>query len=129
MAIDQLRPARWKFTAADDVAAYGDRWWTFDAPALIRLKARELMKIEETIGMPIVTMLRKVREETTVGTFAALWVSMHMAGHEVAWDEFDPTVFLTVWEAVPDEAPLDSGADPETDESSSTEPPTESATS
>jgi hypothetical protein len=127
--LDELKPARWRFTAKDDVEAYGDRWWTFDPIALIRLRARELMKIEETIGMPIVVMLRKLVERTTLGQFATMWVSMHMAGHPVVWDEFDPTVFTTEWEAVSDEAPLGSGPDPEPAGNSSPEQPTESATS
>lgn len=124
---DAYVPTRWKFTAADDVAAYGDRWWTFDPAALVALKARELIQIEETVGMTIVEMLEKLDDRATVGQLAAVWVSMRMAGHPVAWEEFDPTVYLTVWEAVP--APLDSGEAPETAESSSPERVMESATS
>lgn len=129
MAFDMSTPMRWKFTAADDVAEYGDRWWTFDGQALLRRKARELMQIEETIGMPIADLLEKLDERTTLGMLGALWLSMHSAGHPVAWAEFDPTVYLTVWEEVPAETPLDSGQDPEPAASSSPEPATESATS
>lgn len=126
---DAYVPMRWKFTAKDDVEAYGERWWVFDPAALVRLKARELMQIEETIGMPIVVMLEKLDARTTLGQLAAVWVSMRMAGHSVEWASFDPTVYLTVWEEVPAEAPLDSGPDPAPDGNSSPEPLTESATS
>jgi len=122
-------PSRWKFTAEDDVAAYGDRWWTWDEVALSRLKARRLIEIEETIRLRFVDLIEKVHDKSTLGQLAALWVSMHVAGHPVAWDDFDPTVFTTVWEPVSDETPLDSGPDPAPDENSSPEPLTESATS
>lgn len=124
-----LRAGRWRFTAKDDVEAYSDRWWTFDPMALIRLKGRELIRIEDMIGMPIPVMLEKLQERTTLGQLAAMWVSMRQAGHEVAWDEFDVTVWTTEWEAVSAETPLDSGPAPAPDESSSSEPATESATS
>jgi len=129
VVFDQLNPARWRFTAKADVEAYGDRWWTFDPVALVQLGGRRLIEIEDTIGMPIVVMLEKLDERATIGQFAALWVSMHLAGHTVAWDEFDVAVFTTVWEAVPAETPLDSGEVLEMDASSSPEPATESATS
>jgi len=129
VAFDLSAPMRWKFTAVDDVAAFGDRWWMWDGRALIRLKGRELIGIEETIGMSIADLLEKLDQRTTLGQLGALWLSMHMAGHEVVWADFDPTVYLTVWEEVPAEPPLDSGQDPEPDASSSPEPATESATS
>lgn len=123
-------PSRWKFDAAEDVAAYGDRWWTWDEPALARLRARQLIEIEETIGMRVVDVIEKVHDKETVGLLAALWISMHLDGHTVAWGDFDPFVFATVWGAVPDEGPLDSGEDQPTPESpSSPEPETASATS
>lgn len=128
MAFSQLEPARWKFTAKADVEAYGDRWWTFDPVALVQLGGRKLIEIEDTIGMPIIVMLEKLDERATIGQFTALWVSMHLAGHTVAYDEFDVAVFTTVWEAVP-AAPLDSGEAPAADENSLAEPATESATS
>lgn len=122
-------PSRWKFTAEADVAAYGDRWWTWDEPAVSRLRARQLIEIEETIGMRVVDVVQRMHDKETVGILAALWISMHVGGHTVPWAEFDPFVFTTVWEPVPTESPLDPGADPEPDSSSSPEPATESATS
>jgi hypothetical protein len=121
---------RWKFTAEADVAAYGDRWWTWDEVALTRLRGRQLIEIEETLGRRFVDLIERVHDKSMWGQFAALWVSMHVAGHPVEWAEFDPIVLTTVWEAVPDETPLDSGEDQPTPESSSSpEPATESATS
>lgn len=122
-------PRRWRFTDVDDIAAYGDRWWIWNPAAVSRLPARQLIEIEEAIGIPWLAVLEQQQGRTTLGALAALWISMHQAGTTVAWDEFSPLVFTTEWEEVPAEPPLDSGAAPTPDSSSSPAPATESATS
>lgn len=122
-------PLRWRFTDDDDVAAYGDRWWTWDEAAVARLRGRELIAIEETIGKRLLDVLLELREEDTYAIMVALWVSMRLADHPVGWDDFNPVVLLVTWEAAP-AAPLDSGeAPPRPASDSSPEPTAESATS
>jgi hypothetical protein len=115
-------PSRWKFTDAEDVAAYGDRWWTWDEPALTRLRARQLIEIERRSACRWSTSSR------SSARWGRRWVRWPPCGSRctwpvttVAWADFNPFVFATVWGAVP-EAPLDSGEGSDAGIPSSPEP-------
>lgn len=120
----QLRvPMRFRFTEPDDVATYGDQWWVWDEAAVLGLKGRELIAIEETVG-PVMGVLRRLRQvdQSTLPTMQAMWIAVTRAGREVVWDDFNPAVFAAEWEAAPPD-PLDGGEAPAPDSSSSTAPP------
>lgn len=124
-----LPPMRWRFTDEDDVAAYGDRWWPWDEPALTRLRGRDQIALEELVGMPLPHVIDGFHNDRTLCKMAAMWISMHQEGHPVRWDkDFNPFVLTTDWEEVP-AVPLGSGEDPTPDSDSSPQPTTESATS
>lgn len=124
---------RFRFTDPDDVAAFGDGWWVWDERAVTRLRARELIVLEETIGMSLVLAINLAREDSAAGDLAVTWIAVHLAGHPVKWADYNPAVLAVDWERVPEEPapdPLDSGAAPPTEASpSSAEPAAESATS
>ena len=128
--LPKLSPAlRFRFTEADDIDAYGDRWWTWDEKALVRTKGRQLIVLEETVGLQLLDIINGLRVEDTRSLMAAQWISMQLAGADVAWDDFNPAALLCDWEEEP-ERPLDSGeAAPTPDSSSSAPPVPESATS
>ncbi len=101
------------------MAAYGDGWWVWDEAEIVRLRARDLIALEELVGLPIVEIMAGARRDLTMPKLAAMWIAMHRAGHPVAWADFDPAVHATTWEAAP-EPPLDSGEDPAPAAASST---------
>jgi hypothetical protein len=121
-----VTPMRFRFTEEADAATYGGDWWTWDETELSRLPARELIALEEAVGMPVVVVLQGLRQESTRAKLAAMWIAMHRAGHKVAWAEFNPAALLASWEEVPPETPLDSGEAPEPGSGSSSPPSAES---
>lgn len=127
-----LAPIRFRFVDPDDVAAYGDRWWTWDEAEVTRLRGRELIALEAAVGMTLVAILRGMHsdDQDTAATMAAMWIAVHRAGHSVTWEQFDPIVHIADWEPVA-AAPLDPGEAPAPDSASSTveTPSTESPTS
>lgn len=126
-----LPPIRFRFTAEADAATYGADWWVWDEAEVTRLPARELIALEEAVGMPLVAAIRGFHQDRAHATLAVMWIAMHRAGRKVAWTDFNPAALLADWQEVPAEAPLDSGEDPAPDSASLTAPPEsqESATS
>ena len=104
-----LPPLRFRF-AEDDRAQYGSDWYVYDEAALLRIPARELVEIERTIGMGVLTMIGRARANFTDGNLAAMWVARRLAGLRVErggkqvpepFDEFQPLVLLAEWEKAP----------------------------
>lgn len=130
-----LPPYRFRFTDPEDVEAYGDRWWTWDEAAVARLRGRELIALEEAVGLPMIAVFAGTSRNATAEKLAAMWIALHLAGHDVAFGAFNPMVLMARWEQIPEEVapdPLDGGSgegQPTPDSSSSPKPPTESATS
>ncbi len=132
MPIKLAPPLRFRFQDPDDVAAYGDSWWVWDEAAVARLRVREQIALEETVGMPLRMAIELFHEDMARGGLVVMWVALHLAGHEVKWDHFNPIWLATDWQRVPKEAtpPLDSGEEtPTPDSPSSTGPSPESASS
>lgn len=133
MPLALLPPSRFRFTEPEDAAAYGDGWWTWDEAAAVRLPTRKLIELEETVGMPLRLAIQLFHEDLARGALAVMWVALHLGGHKVEWDDFNPIWLATDWERIPQEAapdPLDSGEDPPTPESTSSAGPSpESVTS
>lgn len=126
----RLLTLRFRFKDPDDIAAYGDDWHLWDEPALSRLRGREMIALEEAVDHPLIAIINDLREEETpaLATMRAMWITLHRAGHTVAWPDFNPAVLQVDWEGVP-EVPLGSGAEATTEPNSSPEPSTGSATS
>lgn len=120
-------PLRFRFRDPDDIAAYGDGWFVWDEIAVLGLKGRELIALEETVG-PVLAVLRgrHQKDQSTLATMAAMWIAMTRAGRKVAWDDFNPVVFATQWEVAPPD-PLAGGGAPVPDSDSSTVPPESAA--
>lgn len=127
--MELLPPLRFRFTDADDVAAYGDDWRVWDEQELAGLRGKDLAALEEAVDLPLPAVMRGLRAEKAVPTMAAMWIVLHRAGHPATWDGFNPVVNAANWEAVPlGESPA-SGEGPTPDLPSSPAPSAESAAS
>lgn len=131
MPIQLLPPTQFRFIDPEDVEAYGDGWHIWDEQALLRLRGREQIALEDAVDIPLRVLIEMLRTESTLAYMAAMWIVLHREGHKVKWADFNPAVHLAEWEAVPKPDPLgeESGEDPAPDSASSTEPDPESATS
>ena len=118
--MQMLPPSRFRFKVEDDVAAYGDDWRIWDEEAIFALPGRELIALEAALGMPLPAVVDSFHARETLGLMAAMWIALHLDGHPVKWDDFDPIAWETTWEKIP-AAPLE---DPD-----STESPTAHSTS
>jgi hypothetical protein len=121
--LELMAPTKFHFVDEADVATYGDGWWVWDEVELTRLPARDIIALEEAVGMPLVAVINSARRGTTRGVLAAMWIAMHRGGHDVAWADFNPAALLAEWAEVPAEAPLDSGEAPTPGSDSSAAPP------
>lgn len=117
-----LPPVRFRLHA-DDHAAYGDQWWTYDESAIATLPVGELKDIERAIGMSIPTMFRRARAEYTDATLAQMWVARRLAGITEKLDDFAPTALLADWEPVEGQAEAGDADPPAGDSSSAPEEP------
>jgi hypothetical protein len=100
-----LRPARFRFTEDADKAAFGDGWRTYDEAKIVRLPARELIKIEEELGTSVVDVIRGVRSESMLGYLAATWIVLHLEDPDLAgpYDAYSPVVLLAEWAPMPEQ--------------------------
>lgn len=107
-------PMEFRFTEPEDVRRYGDRWYSWDEASIIRLPARDLIRLESELGMPIIDVCNGVRVGSVLGDTAAAWISLHLADPERAgeFDDFNPSTLTIVWRKVePGKAPA-ATADP-----------------
>jgi hypothetical protein len=121
--LELMAPTKFRFVDEADVAKYGGGWWVWNEIELTRLPARDIIALEEAVDMPLVSVIRSVRQGTTSGVLAAMWIAMHRGGHDAAWADFNPAALLAEWREVSYEAPLDSGEDPTPGSDSSAAPP------
>ncbi|WFE41957.1 hypothetical protein [Micromonospora sp. WMMD998] len=88
---------RFRFAEADH-ERYGDGWWTFDEAALTRLRARELMALDEELrehlGVNVITALDSYLKGGTVGALAVMWMARRFAGVDESLADFDPLPML-----------------------------------
>lgn len=108
-----LAPLQVRFTEPADVELYGDDWFTYDELMLVTTPARDLMRLEAQLGLPLVDVMAGVRASSVLGDTAAAWVALHQAGRDVPWESFTPAIMLAEWrkapEPVADEDPKDPG--------------------
>lgn len=102
-----IKPLRFRFTAAEDVALYGDRWWVYDESAWAELPARRLMALEQAIGAPLVEVMAGVRASSAFGDMAAAWLAMTLDPETLvgAYATFNPHTMLMEWDSVPEGEP------------------------
>jgi hypothetical protein len=118
-------PLEFCFTDPDDVARYGDRWFTYSEPDLIRRSARELIELEAELGMPLVDVMNGARMRSVLGNLAAAWLGVRDFDPKLAgpFDEFTPLVMLINWRAKADEGKAEAGTEPEVTEPATQELP------
>lgn len=105
-----LPPLEFQFTDPADVALYGDRWYRFSEADLIRTPARELVKLETELGMPIVDAMNGMRMSSTLGDLAGAWLGVRDYDPKLAgsFDEFNPMTLAITWRS----AEVDPGKEP-----------------
>ncbi|WP_330438821.1 hypothetical protein OHB44_28020 [Micromonospora sp. NBC_00821] len=95
-----LPPMRFRFHE-DDHERYGSDWWVYDEAALVRVPARQLVEIEQQIGMGVRDMCLGVRTNLTFANLASMWVVRKLAGVDEDFASFEPLVWLADWEPAP----------------------------
>lgn len=121
-----LRPQRFRFTDEADIKLYGDRWYVYDEAAIVRLPARDLIKLETALGMRLPTVMNGVRGDTALGALGASWLAVHLVDPDAAgkFEDYSPLIMFTEWEQVPaeeDGGPLDLPTSSDSSETPSTE--------
>jgi hypothetical protein len=115
-ALRAMDPLEFRFTDPQDVATYGDGWYVYDEAAFLRLRARDLIEIEGTLGMSLVAVMNGMRASTTLGDTAAAWLALRAAGKtKVAgdFDDFNPVTNLIEWREAEGKAEAPEATEPE----------------
>jgi hypothetical protein len=109
-----LRPLRFRFTEAADIQRYGGDWHVYDEAAIMRLDAREQMRLEEQIDASLVWVIRSFRTDGTLGLLAATWLALRLEDPDLPgpFESYTPLVHFADWETVPDEESKASVAGP-----------------
>lgn len=104
--------------AEADWERYGDQWWTFDEAALVKLRSRDLIALDDALrvglGLNVATALAAYHRGETRGALAVMWLARRLAGVDEPLDGFDPLVWLaeTSMEPAGDADPPGSGSSP-----------------
>jgi hypothetical protein len=98
-----LRPLQVRFTEPADVEEYGDGWFTYDELAILTTSARELIEIEQQIGVALPRVLDSIRAEQVFGDLASAWIAVRASGNPVPFDRFSPMIMLADWRIRPDD--------------------------
>lgn len=125
-----LKPYRFRFTDEADVARFGDGWYVYDESAIVRMPARQQMRIEAALGegLKLVQVMEDFANDGIMGRLGATWIGVHLADPAVAgdFDKYEPLVFLINFELVEDpKADVTGPLDPTPTGSSPTTPDTE----
>jgi len=98
-----LDPMDLRFTEKVDQEKYGKRWFTYDEAALLRLPGRELLVIEEQIGMPLPSVLNGFRRNSVLGDLGVAWIAVRAHDPKLAgdFDEFTPITMAIEWRKTP----------------------------
>lgn len=90
-------PVRFRL-AEGDHEQYGADWFTFDEAELTKLRARELMALDdqlrEYLGLNVVTALAAYDRGETRGALAVMWMARRLGGVDEPLAEFNPIVLL-----------------------------------
>src|SRR5687767_4881665 len=98
-ASQALGPVKFRFTDPEDIKLYGERWYTFDESELIRMRARDLITLEQEMGMPVVDVMNGARMHSTLGDLGAAWIGVRAADPKVAgpFEDFNPLTLAITW--------------------------------
>jgi hypothetical protein len=112
--INKLLRLEFRFQQEADIERYGAGWHLYDENALIKLSARELMRLEGEIGAPLVDVLNGIRQDSVFGDTCAAFLALRLGGSDVKFADFEPAIMLTEWRLA---APVEPGKapTPETD--------------
>lgn len=96
-----LPPADFRFTDPDDVGKFGDRWFTYDEAAHLRLPAHELIVLEADLGMTMVSAMNGFRMSSALGDTVVTWLGVRAADLALAgeFDAFNPITMAVEWRA------------------------------
>lgn len=121
------KPHRFRFTEPADVKAYGDGWHLYDEAQIVRLPARQLMRLETEVGRPVVDVIDLFRADYTFGRLAGTWIALHLEDPALAgpFAGYEPVVMLLDFEQVEPEEDMGAPLDPTPSESSQDSPSTE----
>lgn len=111
-----LLPAlRVRFTEPADVAVFGEGWYVYDERAIVRKPARDLIALEEQIGLAMPQVMNEMRRSSVMGDLAGAWIAVREHDPKLAgeFDDFSPLVMLLEWERVPQD--VEAGKDEHSD--------------
>lgn len=128
-ALRALGPFWMRFTDPDDAGKYGDGWFCYAEGVILRKPARELIALENGLGMPLPSVMNGLRENTVLGETAAAWIALREVDPARAgdFDEFNPIVMMIEWsrtnpEPVPKDVPPEPTPEPVANDSATPEP-------
>ena len=98
---DLLPDMEVQFTEPEDVALYGDQWFTYSELDLATLPARRQIELEQLLDSPLAAVMDGVRQSSTFGDLAGAWLAIHLAGDPTPWEKFNPKIFLAEWRVKP----------------------------
>jgi hypothetical protein len=96
-----LPPADFRFTDPGDQGKFGDRWFTYDEAAWLRLPARELIMLEADLGMTLVSAMNGFRMSSVLGDTAVTWLGVRALDPALAgeFDAYNPITMAIEWRA------------------------------
>ncbi|BCJ45313.1 hypothetical protein GCM10010168_85820 [Actinoplanes ianthinogenes] len=102
-----LKRFRFRFLDEADKAKCGDGWFIWDEAAIVRTPARDLVRLEMEIGVPMTAVFDGCRRDTAGGNLAATWLGVRAADPALAgrFDDWTPLVMLVDWELAPADEP------------------------
>src|ERR1700750_50056 len=91
-----------RFTHEADAGKYGSDWYEHSEADLLRKPARELIALEEAMGIPVLRAINAFRRQEALGDLAVSWLGVHLADPARAgdFDEFNPITNLIEWTGV-----------------------------
>lgn len=92
-------PMEFQFTDPSDVAVYGDRWYSYSEPDLIRRRGRDLIELEAEIGIPLPDVMNGLRVSAAMGVLGAAWIGVRDFDEKLAgdFDDFNPLTMTITW--------------------------------
>lgn len=93
-------PSVWlRFTDVDDQKKYGEGWYEYDESWILIRPARDLIRLETELGMPLVSVMNGFRDSTALGDTAAAWIAIRDRDPIVAgpFDQFNPIIMQVEW--------------------------------
>lgn len=117
-----IKASRFRFTDPSDVEAYGSDWYVYNELAVINRPAREVMELEQEMGISVARAFTSFRRGETIGELAACWLALRIAGKSFSFRDFNPIVHLAEWEPIEEEEQGKETASPEASPTLPTEP-------